>query len=205
MFPIFWALIPLIMVVDAVTALDGCDAITPVLITCLVSVGAVKDDKADLSKEARVKLRKNAVCGGAFVSMLIGVASLLPIFDLISDLAAFNQFQFNGQHKWALVLLLILVANWRFLTIYAALTPRPSLSTIAILYTPFALHLFWERVTKSDDDDGCVPDGEVALGRAAAALASGGCRRRLWRVKGAPRAPRDAPRRGVGVRRAVSK
>ena len=92
-----------------------------------------------------------------------GALSLLPIFDTITDLAAFIQFQYHGQHGWALVLFSILVANWRFTTVFAALTPRPSLRAVFVLYIPFLLLPMWTSLLMNEGDEkNATPASEKA-------------------------------------------
>lgn len=84
------------------------------------------------------------------VRACLAVAALLPILGLVSDLTALNSFQANHQHFFSSILLLILYANWRFMTIYAAVTPRPSLVNILIVYMPFLVHFFWDTLMISE-------------------------------------------------------
>ena len=91
--------------------------------------------------------------------------ALLPIFDLLSDLAAFIEFVSAGQAGYAIILMVILVLNWRFVTIYAALTPRPSPVAVVIMFIPFLLHIpaLFDVVTRDATEKTTEEDDELLL------------------------------------------
>ena len=63
--------------------------------------------------------------------------SLLPIFDLISDVALITVVYLrSGYWKSALVVWYIIYQSLRFITCYASLHPKPSLRTLFLLYVP---------------------------------------------------------------------
>ena len=78
---------------------------------------------------------------------------LMPILDLVTDFATFQTYMMQGWYELALVIFGIILATWRFLTVYSALTPKPTPGNIAIIYVPGALHLFWRRLTFDGDGD----------------------------------------------------
>lgn len=68
---------------------------------------------------------------------LAAFLTLLPIIDLFADLSAFNQLSISGHSFAATVVFVILFFNWRFTSIYAALTPVPTYVNISAMYVPF--------------------------------------------------------------------
>ena len=58
---------------------------------------------------------------------------LMPILDLVTDFATFQTYMMQGWYELALVVFGIILATWRFLTVYSALTPKPSTGTFAVL------------------------------------------------------------------------
>ena len=103
-----------------------------------------------LSSEARGRLQS---CVASVIRMALCVMKLMPILDLVTDFATFQTYMMQGWYELALVIFGIILATWRFLTVYSALTPKPTPGNIAIIYMPGALHLFWERLTFDGDED----------------------------------------------------
>ena len=63
--------------------------------------------------------------------------SLLPILDMISDVALITYFYLpSGYWKSALVVWYIIYQSLRFITCYAPLHPKPSWRTLFLLYVP---------------------------------------------------------------------
>ena len=92
-------------------------------------------------------------CVASVIRMALCVLKLMPILDLVTDFATFQTYMMQGWYELALVIFGIILATWRFLTVYSALTPKPTPGNIAIIYMPGALHLFWERLTFDGDED----------------------------------------------------
>ena len=75
----------------------------------------------------------------ALVMMLLATLSLLPIIDCTSDLGSFNALMNTGHYVEATIVMAILFLNLRFVALYAALTPEPTLLSLNALYCPFLI------------------------------------------------------------------
>ena len=78
--------------------------------------------------------------------MLSAFMTLMPILDFLSDLAMFNVLLAALDYGWAALVLLIIVLSFRFQSLYAALSPKPELVSINLLYVPFLLMPCYERI-----------------------------------------------------------
>ena len=73
----------------------------------------------------------------ALPTELVGLISLFPLLNPISDLIVCNELISGGHYGAAVAVGLILLAHWRFLALYAALTPLVGYGTSITLYVPF--------------------------------------------------------------------
>ena len=83
----------------------------------------------------------------AHKSKVLAVLALMPIIDFVSDLGAFNSLMNTEHYSEACVVMVILLLNWRFVAIYSALTPELSLTSVNLLYCPFAFHIFFAAIS----------------------------------------------------------
>jgi len=68
---------------------------------------------------------------------LTAVAALVPIIDLVTDMALFAVLLDAAWTGWALLVLLVFVLFLRFYALYSALTPAPDVSNYILMYIPF--------------------------------------------------------------------
>ena len=84
---------------------------------------------------------------------IIAVFALLPILDPVSDLSVFNQLVSRSYFISAAILLLALIANWRFVVVYTALTPTPTRRSLAVMFCPFAMFVHWSDIMGKEVTD----------------------------------------------------
>ena len=77
---------------------------------------------------------------------VLAVFALMPIIDLVSDLGSFNSLMNTAHYAEACVIMAILFLNWRFVTLYSALTPEPTFASVNLLYCPLAFHLGFDSI-----------------------------------------------------------
>ena len=84
---------------------------------------------------------------------ILGVLALLPILEPISDVIVINQLIGQTYYLAAVVLFCVLLAHWRFCTVYSALTPTASWHAVFALYCPFAILPMWGKVAGKEVSD----------------------------------------------------
>ena len=97
--------------------------------------------------------------------------SLLPILDLISDVALITVVYLpSGHWKSALVVWYIIYQSLRFITCYAPLHPKPSCQTLVLLYVPGMLLPNYPAIMKPAvvASTGAAPTEERAVDMEAA-------------------------------------
>ena len=82
----------------------------------------------------------------ALPTELVGLISLFPLLNPISDLIVCNELISGAHYGAAVAVGLILLAHWRFLALYAALTPLVGYGTSITLYVPFLLLTRWGSI-----------------------------------------------------------
>ena len=116
---------------------------------------------------------------GALPGEVVGVFALLPILEPVSDLIVVNQLMSHSLYVSATLLLVVLMLNWRFCTIYAALAPTPSVRSFCAMYFPFALFANWSCLLGEE-----VGDSELEM---------------VYAEAGVPVSPVKAPSRSRSV------
>ena len=120
--------------------------------TALLAAGALRsDDEHGLVHKAKATVIPLVSLATFYWGV---VKPLLPVLDIVSDLNAGVQILMNGYVYSLTAITFILVLSWRFLLIYSALTPKPTVGKVAALYFPGALLPQWDFIHKSDDGDG---------------------------------------------------
>ena len=72
-----------------------------------------------------------------YFERLAALLALLPNLDMISDLAAFISLRTTGYEVASNCVLVIMLLNWRFIVLYASLTPQPTFRSGVRMYVPF--------------------------------------------------------------------
>ena len=82
----------------------------------------------------------------SFRTKLLAYLALVPAVDFLSDCAMFSVLLGQSDFVWALVVGSVIVLFFRFQSLYAALTPKLTLTTINLLYFPGLLLPFYGRI-----------------------------------------------------------
>ena len=100
--------------------------------TALLDPAAIRsDDNQGLVHSARATVVRIV----KFVAKYVGaIISLSTVLDMISDLNASVQIMMNGYIYSLTAVVFILVLSWRFLLVFSALTPKPSVAKVALKY-----------------------------------------------------------------------
>ena len=69
-----------------------------------------------------------------------------PILDCMSDLTQLAALIAMQAYYPALATGIVLIVAWRFMFVFAALSPKPEATTILAVYTPFALLPNYARI-----------------------------------------------------------
>ena len=92
---------------------------------------------------------------------------LLPILDMMTDFVTLIWWITMGWYGFPIVGFMILILNWRFAMLFAAINPKPEISSMIYLYIPFMLTpALWDRLLSINDDDinnSTIPGGHHTL------------------------------------------
>jgi ribosomal protein L13E len=72
-----------------------------------------------------------------------GLLALIPLLDLITDVSILVNLLVLGQFIWMATMAVLLLLAWRFLILFAALTPSPNMYSFTGMFLPFTLHPCW--------------------------------------------------------------
>ena len=115
--------------------LDNADAVTTLLPTDAPRSDAMPEERSALNHCAASAL----LCAGLsreymkrITTLVLAVLALSPTIDIISDVNAAIQIFENGYKYSFTAVVVIMLASWRFLVVFAALTPKPSIDKIGM-------------------------------------------------------------------------
>ena len=117
------------------------------------------DDPTATTKTAKTTTRhKLAVRVRSFVAKA-------PILDCMSDLTQLAALIAMQAYYPALATGIVLIVAWRFMFVFAALSPKPEATTILAVYTPFALLPNYARIMgMADTPAGKETEEDAMLG-----------------------------------------
>ena len=147
----FWGLTVVAVVALVFFVLSACCTVCCSAITDCNRASAVQRTSV-LSEvaEATGLTREHTV---QIVRLLPALLPLSPVVDIFSDCNAGSQIYQSGYLYSFTAVVALMVLSWRFLIIFAALTPKPSIDKIAIVYCPGLVLYNWEYLVTLDPDD----------------------------------------------------